>query len=331
MMSPISILRMSATHFLSDRSGNFGMLTALLATPLILVSGLAIDYSTASVQQTHLQEISDGAALAGGKIFDGTNLTQAKAAAENFIKGYAAAVPGMTSSITADGRTLQVSLTGSVDTAFMKIANFNSVDVKASAAAVAPVKPQKVTFTPTKAQGYWFKIVSIIVVRPNSTKEVVLGTVTYQPTTQNDSGQGTMIANPEGVIDLGQYTKLVLQMDIKSDGCPLGAYASVSNDSKRTVTCTTIASKDKNKSQYKGYFSYSNTLRTDNPQTSDYLFVDGKQMPQGINFPLESYFGCSKPQSHAWEDGGGWDRQDIFYTVSSDCSGADGNFVRLTQ
>jgi hypothetical protein len=43
-----------------------------------------------------------------------------------------------------------------------------------------------------------------------SPDEVVLGTVTYQPTTHNDSGQGTMTVSPSNTIDLGKYTKLVL-------------------------------------------------------------------------------------------------------------------------
>ncbi|WP_368516919.1 hypothetical protein [Rhizobium sp.] len=50
----------------------------------------------------------------------------------------------------------------------------------------------------------------------------MVGTVTYQPTTHNNDGQGTMTAVPSGPITLGQYTKLVLQMDVKDDGCPLG-------------------------------------------------------------------------------------------------------------
>lgn len=294
-----------------------------MAVPLILAAGLAVDYSMANAEKTNMQYIADGAALAGGKIFDGTNLSDAQAAAQIFISSYSDKLPKDTAfDISADGRTLKVDLEGSVDTAFMGIANINSVKVGVNAAAISPAKPSKVTFTPTKAQGFWYKIVSIMVVRPGTTDEVVLGTVTYQPTTQNDQGQGTMTVVPaKGIIDLGNYDKLILKMDIKEDGCPLKKHATVNK--KKDVTCNdSTASADK---------KYNTTLRTDNPDTTDYLFVDGKQMPKGMAFPLEAYFGCNKPQSHAWEDGGGWDRQDFFYTVSSDCSGADGNFVRLTQ
>jgi hypothetical protein len=73
------------------------------------------------------------------------------------------------------------------------------------------------------------------------------------------------------------------------------------------------------------------TLRTDNPATSNYLFVDGQRLPLNTTMPIQNYFGCQKTQSHAWEDGGGWDRQDFFYTITSECTSADGDFVRLTQ
>jgi Flp pilus assembly protein TadG len=305
-----------------DRGGNFGIMTALLMVPLSLAAGMAVDYSTSMNEQGHLQEIADGAALAGGKVFDGTNLADAKVAAQAFVNAYASSIPKDTkATITASGRTLQVSLGGSVPTSLMQIANVNSVSIGASAAATAPEKPQKVTLTPTKSQGYYFKVISIIVVRPGTTKEVVLATITYQPNTHNDSGQGPMVQDPGGVIDLGQYTKLVLQMDIKNDGCPLGKTASVS--SKNEVTCSTSTTNADSK--------YNLTLRTDNPATSNYLFVDGQRLPLNTTMPIQNYFGCQKTQSHAWEDGGGWDRQDFFYTISSTCTSADGDFVRLTQ
>lgn len=310
------------TQLIRDRGGNFGILTALLLVPICLAAGMAIDYTTAVSQKTNLQEIADGAVLAGAKIYDGTNFDAAKAEAQAFIDAYAISTPvGLTSNITSDGNTLQVALTGSVPTTLMRLGNIDNVNVSVNSSSFSPPKPQKVTLTPTKAQGYYYKIVTIRVVRPNTTSEVVLGTVVYQPTTHNDSGQGTMTANPTGAIDLGKYTKLVLQMDIKNDGCPLNKTAHV--DGQNSVTCGK-SSRDADK-------KYDLTLRTDNPDTSYYLFVNGVQLPKGTVVPIANYFGCAQPQSHAWEDGGGWERQDFFYTISSVCASADGDSARLTQ
>jgi hypothetical protein len=283
---------------------------------------MAVDYSTSMNEQGHLQEIADGAALAGGKIFDGTNLADAQTAAKAFVSAYSTSIPkNTTSTITANGRTLQVSLAGSVPTSLMQLANVNSVNIGAAAAATAPERPQKVILKPTKAQGYYFKKISIIVVRPGTTAETVLATLIYQPNTHDDGGQGpAMVQVPAGEIDLGQYTKLVLQMDIKNDGCPTGQVATVKGND---VSCGASSTNANSK--------YNLTLRTDNPATSNYLFVDGQRLPLNTTMPIQNYFGCQKTQSHAWEDGGGWDRQDFFYTITSECTSADGDFVRLTQ
>jgi Flp pilus assembly protein TadG len=309
-------------------------MTALLAVPLTISAGIAVDFSSAYLQRTNLQEIADGAALAGGKIYDGTNLAAAQAEATKFITSYASTTPAnlsYTMTGTAD-RVFQVSLNGAVPTSLLKIGNVNSVNVAVTSQATAPAKPTIVTLTPTQAQGFWYKVVTVRVVRPGATAETVLGTVTYQPTTQNDSGQGTMTVTPSGSITLGNYTKLVLQMDIKSDGCPLGSTASV--NSNKDVSCAVIQrtyGKNDNKAAYTAAQSYSMTLRTDDPSTSNYLYVNGSQLPKGVIIPIENYFGCQAPQKHAWEDGGGWDRQDLFYTISSTCLSADGDAVRLTQ
>ncbi|MEI1249073.1 TadE/TadG family type IV pilus assembly protein [Rhizobium aouanii] len=323
-----SFLHPCLRRMLGDRGGNFGIMTAIIAVPLMLAAGLAVDFSVARVEKTNLQQIADGAALAGAKVFDGTNLADAKAAAQKYVSAYGG---NIAFDATPDGRILKVTLNDQVDTAFMKIANINTVDVGVTSAAISPEKPTKVIFKPTQAQGYWYKKISLMVVRPNSTAEQVLGTIIYQPTTLNDSGQGTMTVTPSsGEIDLGNYTKLVLKMEIKDDYCGTGYTGSVSNNSKKTVTCTAVDEK-KNKTLWQQKSVYTSTLRTDNPDQIDYLFVDGKQLKKGATYPLESYFGCSKTQSHAWEDGGGWERQDFFYTVSAVCGGSEGDFVRLTQ
>ena len=308
------------TRFLNDKSGNFAIVTGLLAIPLMLSAGLAVDYTSASADRTNMQQAADSASLAGGRVFDGTNAAAAKAAAESFLKGYTSNLPaGTTYNVTLTGQTVQVKINGSSKPAFMKIAGVSSVPLTATSSAISPLKPKTVIFKPTKSQGWYYKKVSIMVVRPNSTKEEVVGTVTYQPTTHNDGGQGDTAVTPSGEIELGKYSKLVLQMEIKNDGCPLKK--AVKMDGQK-VTCTDSTTQANSK--------YSNTLRTDNPDQSYYLFVDGKQLPKGVTTPLDGILVCDKTSNHAWEDGGDFARQDFFYTAKTTCS-PDGQFVRLTQ
>ncbi|MCK8782490.1 hypothetical protein M0654_21185 [Rhizobium sp. NTR19] len=185
------------------------------------------------------------------------------------------------------------------------------------------MKPKKITFTPTNAQGWYYKKVSIIVLRPNGKsgtfREEVVGTVTYQPQTQANGGQGSMEVYPSTTLELGDYAKLVLQMDIKKDGCGLKQRAKVVNSIVTCYQSSDRADKD-----------YHLSLRTDNPETSHYLFVDGKQLPKGVTSPLDVILECEKTADHAWEDGGGFSRQDFFYTAKSICA-PNGQFVRLAE
>lgn len=170
----------------------------------------------------------------------------------------------------------------------MGIASYPITPIGVNSAALSPMKPKKITFTPTQAQGWYYKKVSIRLLRPGSTVEETIGTVTYQPTTQKNGGQGSMVVEPKGTLELGQYTKLVLQMDIKNEGCGIGEIATIKNSE---VTCT--------KSTRAVDQKYSLTLRTDNPQTSNHLFVDGKQLPKGVESPLQNFLDCGEISNHA--------------------------------
>jgi hypothetical protein len=307
-------------QLIEDRQGNFGMITALLATPVLLACGAAVDISNALLERTHMQDAADAAALAGGSVYDGTNPAEAKSLAEEYIAGYSERLPpGTQFEVTIDGQTVKVSVSGAVDNAFMQLAGIETTPISVASVALSPMKPKSLKLTPTKAQGYYYKKVSILVVRPGSAAEQVVGTVTYQPETQEDGGQGTMTVQPSGTFELGEYTQLILQMDIKNDGCALDRRAHVAN---RKIKCTPSKAATDRK--------YDLTLRTDEPETTHYLFVDGKQLPKGVTSPLASILDCGKTSDHAWEDGGGWPRQDFFYTAVSHCA-PNGNYVRLAE
>lgn len=49
--------------FLSEKDGNFGMMTALLMVPLIAVAGLGLDYTSAVLKKEDLQHAADSAVL----------------------------------------------------------------------------------------------------------------------------------------------------------------------------------------------------------------------------------------------------------------------------
>jgi hypothetical protein len=307
-------------RFLENRSGNFGLVTALIMVPLLVVTGGTVDVSMAFVSKADMQYIADSAALAGGAVYDGTNTDVSIAQAESYLRGYKTELlEGATYDVSMDGQNLQVVIAAKSPNSFLTLAGMSNINIDVLSQTIAPMKPKSVTFTPTKSQGYYYKKVSIIVVRPNSTAEEIVGTVEYQPITHDDGGQGPIVVKPSTIIDLGKYSSLILQMDIKNDGCSVGQKAEVTGSD---VSCA-ASRRDRD-------VKFDLTLRTDNPDASHYLFVDGKQLPKGTTSPLSDILVCGKTSNHAWEDGGGWARQDFFYTAKSVCA-PDGQFVRLTK
>jgi len=88
-MSPIFSLRSSVANILRDRSGNFGMLTAILVPVTLGAAGVAVDISNTVIAQRQLQEAADSAALAtAAALADGTiAVSGASAFAKDFVAG----------------------------------------------------------------------------------------------------------------------------------------------------------------------------------------------------------------------------------------------------
>ncbi len=59
----LDVVRTLAGRLFLDRSGNFGITTALIAVPLIAVGGLALDVTNAMLVRTELQNAADAAAV----------------------------------------------------------------------------------------------------------------------------------------------------------------------------------------------------------------------------------------------------------------------------
>lgn len=315
----------------ADKAGNFAMLSAIILPVLLVAGGSVVDYSNAVSERTKLQGIADAAVLAAGGVFDGTNFPEAKVVAEKFIAAHSTGALDEDASprekltvfrykVSALQNTMTVTMSKPVPTTLMKLASIDAVDVSVTASALSPMKPEKITLKPTKVKGWYYKKISILVLRKDATEEEVVGTVTYQPTTQLDSGKGPYTVKPRGVIKLGSYTNLALRMDVKKDGCDIGKKANV--DELPKVVC------EIDTSDVSAKYDYS--LRTDDPATSHYLFVDGQQLPEGVTASLEKYFGCRNTQKHDWEDGGDFDEQDFFYDISATCA-PDGTYVRLIK
>lgn len=143
--------------FLNDRSGNFGMMTALLAIPLIGVAGLSVDLTNALNVKTKLQGAGDAAALAAiagsspgmqaafAMSGDGT-IPIAESDAKAFFRGQVQNVTGYTidsvdASIVKSGKTITsvVNYKATVPTYLSKILGHQLVKVAGRATATYEV------------------------------------------------------------------------------------------------------------------------------------------------------------------------------------------------
>ncbi|MCS4092423.1 MULTISPECIES: TadE/TadG family type IV pilus assembly protein [unclassified Rhizobium] len=137
MMSTFQGLKSSLSRLQKDRSGNFGMVTAIVVPVLIGTAGVAIDFSNMVLQQRQLQEASDAAALAAatalakGTVADGT---AAEALAKDFVVGQMANYMSST-----DAASLKNSTTASVTTT--TTATSKSYKVKVDAAYAMSLTP----------------------------------------------------------------------------------------------------------------------------------------------------------------------------------------------
>ena len=139
--------------FISDRSGNFGIMTALLLVPLVGAAGMAVDFAHALSLRTQLYAAADAAAVgsiseksgavaaAMSMTGDGT-ISLGKADARSIfmsqISGELSDVPvdlGINVTKAANKLNSQVSFTATVPTTFMRVLGRDSISISGTATA----------------------------------------------------------------------------------------------------------------------------------------------------------------------------------------------------
>jgi hypothetical protein len=145
---------MKRPSFSRDRSGNFAVITALVAIPLILAIGGASDIGRQYVENTRLRDSLDAAAIAG--IFAPPG-KESEVARSFFLAnmGSAAAAYELTAEMKGED-VLTIRATGSIDAPFLSLARIDKLPLDIGVDVTRP-KVSSVTFTPTNAQGWFSK------------------------------------------------------------------------------------------------------------------------------------------------------------------------------
>jgi Flp pilus assembly protein TadG len=130
--------------FLGDRGGNFGMIFALLAMPLIIAIGVSFDFVRAYNARRDMQNDLDAAVLAAVRDID--DLSEQKL--RDRVKLWFAAQSEMQkaqytlsdAAITIDrtNRTINAVASGHVDTSLLRVANIKTMDVRVKTSVAGP-------------------------------------------------------------------------------------------------------------------------------------------------------------------------------------------------
>jgi len=117
-----------------DTKGNVVILFAVSLIPILLGIGLAVDFGRALLVHERMNNAVDSAALAIGS-WSGLSQDELKTKAQEFFDAnYSAASLGTPGKLSVgfSGNDVKISVSGTVPTTFMKLANVNSVDVGSS-------------------------------------------------------------------------------------------------------------------------------------------------------------------------------------------------------
>ena len=124
-------------NFLSNQSGQFAVLSAVLSLPLLLAAGVAVDFTRYSSSSKHLQELNDIAALAlaGSKEQNEEKLREmAMVAIEANIEPDRVMNVSITD-LKASADDIDISLKGDIPATFMAIAGYNQLVSRTTALA----------------------------------------------------------------------------------------------------------------------------------------------------------------------------------------------------
>jgi Flp pilus assembly protein TadG len=125
------------SSFRSDQSGNFAIMSAILAMPMILAVGAAIDLTRHHSAQTHLQDIADSASLAMAISREQSSPALRRVGEESIAANLnqSALRQIAIERIETNEQEIDLVLTGELKTTFMGIAGYHTMPVRAASLA----------------------------------------------------------------------------------------------------------------------------------------------------------------------------------------------------
>lgn len=127
----------------ADERGVALALTAIFLLPLMAVAGLVVDGGQMLVQRRDLQHAADAAAAVGAQQIDvavyresgGATVVLDPDAAEAAATAYLMGEDGLDHAVYADGMSVEVAVSRTATTAFLRVVGISEVDISARAVA----------------------------------------------------------------------------------------------------------------------------------------------------------------------------------------------------
>lgn len=285
--------------FVSSEAGTVAVLFAMMLVPLLMMAGISIDLIRANAARQADQEALD---LATVSVLSQKGPQASAADLNTLFKANGGAGDIQSVAITSQSGELKITSTAKVTakTTFGWIAGVRKFDLPLQAEAKMPARLTQIQILPINASGWWGKTMSLYGILGDNPNPVLIGQIVYKPSSPYSS-TGTMTSTfGNGYVPILNAKSLwfVIDIDPKSKGLWDGV-----------------------KMQ----------LRTNDPATSYYLFVDGVEMPKGVPVDLTKAVPCGKEVVHAWEDGGNFSDQDFFYKLTGNCELQAGGVAHLSK
>ena len=136
-------------NFLKDVSGNVATTTAILAIPLMISAGVAIDYTSLARKNSTLQDAIDAAALAAAQEVRSKSFSEVQQIAKDFINSHLPQeqiedIESISVEMGSDRKRLSISVNAKHDTTLLRVAGITQVPYKPETRAAIPVKSLEV-------------------------------------------------------------------------------------------------------------------------------------------------------------------------------------------
>ncbi|TIO34977.1 TadE/TadG family type IV pilus assembly protein [Mesorhizobium sp.] len=333
----------SGGHFLSSEGGSLAPILAIMLIPMCAALGISVDYNAAIETRASMQNALDAAALSITTLPTSTSLADRQVKLQESFEANsgqgAAKLDGFV--VAADGTaSIDASARFAMPTNFLQIAQVDTVQIAVASAVRKRPALVQTTFKVDKVSGHWGKTMRLYGTKFTETTAKTLMKITYAYNNFGDpKGYGTStVYTVNGATETKVQQQVCTTKQVNNfNNLPTGAITQTSGSKKYLTTCTNtmypangagavidVSLMDTLYLQMDVPSARPTTLKSNDPNTSNRLYIDGVEVANGEKVDIFTVVPCGQPSEQAWEDGGNAvpapvSNADFFYTVTGRC------------